>query len=347
MLLALLAARPALGAPTTAELNEVSAALVRGYQASATEAEAWEASLATTPEQPAVREQLISFYGQKRYSEESAKPLYAKHVLWVIAHHPGSPYAGLLANLGLWPPTDSSADYESAKALWLAHVAAHQADVDILSNAALFLQFNDKPVSEKLFKQAIATEPKRAELHAQLGRFYLLQARTKDAGAKYAAASSALQELERALALTPDEDRKLLLMDRLVQSSFMIQRFDKTTDYAIRWMKNVPVGRWDYANAQHYAHTALGLIALQNKDVKGARDHLAMSADHAGSPQLNSFGPCMDLAAALRDRGQQDAVLDYLEACGKFWKMGGAKLAEWTKAVEAGTPPDFSGHLSF
>lgn len=202
--------------------------------------------------------------------------------------------------------------------------------------------------AEKTLRLKVTAAPKSAMAHARLGRLHLTRVPgMKDHGAKYAAASQALLELERARALLTTDADKLQLMAALVRSSCIVERYDKTRDYADEWMKKTPVASPEYGNAQHIGHTALGLIALKTRDLKGAKDHLAMSADHSGSPQLKAFGPCMDLAAALMDQGQKDAVADYLEACGRFWTMGAKQLAEWNAVLDAGNRPDFSGHFSF
>jgi len=202
--------------------------------------------------------------------------------------------------------------------------------------------------TEQSLRLRVKAGPKDPMAHARLARFFLRQiVGAKDHGAKYAAASQAFLELERTRALLQKDADKLQLMAPLVRTSYVIDRYDKTNEYAEEWMKKTPVASPEYGNAQHLGHTALGLIARSARDLQGAKDHLAMSADHSGSPQLTAFGPCMDLAAALMDQGQKDAVSDYLEACGKFWKAGDAKLAEWNKVLDAGNRPDFSGHFSF
>jgi hypothetical protein len=36
----------------------------------------------------------------------------------------------------------------------------------------------------------------------------------------------------------------------------------------------------------------------------------------------------------------EDAVLQYLELCRKFWSMGGTTLDDWTNAIKIGKIPD-------
>ncbi|MBA3539304.1 MAG: hypothetical protein H0T79_06720 [Deltaproteobacteria bacterium] len=83
----------------------------------------------------------------------------------------------------------------------------------------------------------------------------------------------------------------------------------------------------------------LGHIALASDDVERAKAHLAASVATRGSPQMNSFGPDFDLAAALLARGERDAVLRYLDTCTRFWKHDGGRLARWTQAIVRGESP--------
>lgn len=54
---------------------------------------------------------------------------------------------------------------------------------------------------------------------------------------------------------------------------------------------------------------------------------------------MNSFGPNMQLA--------KEVVLEYLELCGKFWKMGGQRLSTWSDAVKDGKTPEFGASLNY
>jgi TonB family protein len=102
---------------------------------------------------------------------------------------------------------------------------------------------------------------------------------------------------------------------------------------------------WNYGNAIHNGHTALGLLAIRRGDVEKAREHLLESAQTDGSPQLDSFGPSMSLAKELLDKGETVVVLQYFTLCRSFWKMGGAKLDAWSDAVRNGKTPEFGVSL--
>ncbi|RYG12130.1 MAG: hypothetical protein EON92_08980 [Burkholderiales bacterium] len=101
---------------------------------------------------------------------------------------------------------------------------------------------------------------------------------------------------------------------------------------------------WNYGNAIHLGHTVLGLVALAQGDVPTALTELRESAATSGSPQLKTFGPTMQLAKALLREGHTDAVLEYLQKCRGFWKMGGTWLDVWEKKVRRGQVPNFFQH---
>jgi hypothetical protein len=64
---------------------------------------------------------------------------------------------------------------------------------------------------------------------------------------------------------------------------------------------------------------------------------LSLQPDDESAPK--AFG-------GLRN-GQREPVLRYFELCRKFWKMGGERLDEWTKDVNAGRAPDLGGNLAY
>ncbi len=104
---------------------------------------------------------------------------------------------------------------------------------------------------------------------------------------------------------------------------------------------------WNYGNAVQDANQVLGLIALDAGNVAEAKQRLLASADSQGSPQMNSFGPNMQLAKALLEQGERDVVLEYFSRCGAFWEMGKSQLAAWTAAVQHGQIPAFGANLNY
>lgn len=104
---------------------------------------------------------------------------------------------------------------------------------------------------------------------------------------------------------------------------------------------------WNYGNAVQDANQVLGRIALAEGDVAEAKKRLLASANSKGSPQMNSFGPNMQLAKELLAKGERDVVLEYFKRCGEFWKMGADRLAVWTESVTEGQIPKFGANLRY
>jgi len=104
---------------------------------------------------------------------------------------------------------------------------------------------------------------------------------------------------------------------------------------------------WNYGNAVQDANQVLGRIALAEGNVAEAKKRLLASAESKGSPQMNSFGPNMQLAKDLLAHGERDTVIEYFERCSKFWRMGAERLAAWTESVRKGGTPEFGANLEY
>ncbi|MFH1817639.1 MAG: hypothetical protein ABIK08_18970 [Pseudomonadota bacterium] len=129
-------------------------------------------------------------------------------------------------------------------------------------------------------------------------------------------------------------------------AAFHLGRFAEAKSYAERCLSLAPSFQenWNYGNAIHIGHTVLGLIALNDGDEVTAIAELAASGNTSGSPQLNTFGPTMQLAKALLRAGHVEPVLGYLRRCRAFWEMGGTWLNLWERKVREGLVPNFFQH---
>jgi hypothetical protein len=109
---------------------------------------------------------------------------------------------------------------------------------------------------------------------------------------------------------------------------------------------------WYYGNAVHHGHCLLGFVALRRHDRATAVAELLRAGATPGSPQLNAFGPNMELALALLRAGERDAVVRYLMLCARFWRGGAphgaaGRLRQWIAQVRAGAVPDFGLNLVY
>lgn len=157
----------------------------------------------------------------------------------------------------------------------------------------------------------------------------LMARRANDALARLEAAST---DDKRFYAL-PDAATGALQLERF---PLAVQLANEALEAAARYKDN-----WAYGNAIHRAHIVLGMVALHEGRIDDAVRELHEAGATPGSPQLGSFGPSMRLAKALLQAGKRQEVLDYLEQCRVFWKMGGTWLDVWKAKILAGDTPNF------
>ena len=141
-----------------------------------------------------------------------------------------------------------------------------------------------------------------------------------------------------------DAEERFGLLPRLAVQAAHLEAWDKAKAFVTELAAALPqhVGQPDYGDAHFDAHMTLGLIALHNDDVATAARELLESAHTSGSPALNSFGPDMGLADELLRKGESAAVLDFINQCRTFWKMGLAQLDGWSETIRKGESPVFS-----
>jgi hypothetical protein len=95
------------------------------------------------------------------------------------------------------------------------------------------------------------------------------------------------------------------------------------------------------AQQTYYGNHVLGLLALHEGNVAGARTYLLASVDHAGWEELNKFGPNLKLAKRLLEKGERDVVIEFLEVSKRLWPEGRNKLGQWQAIIRAGVLPEW------
>ena len=161
-------------------------------------------------------------------------------------------------------------------------------------------------------EKAWALDPGDAETSSALAQCYDLErAHAASPDEQAALANKALSLRESALEKQGGENRFYELGD-LAKSAFAAGDLDKAQQYASELLLAAPKFKndWNYGNAVHQGNNVLGLIELLEK-------------------------------------GERDAVLAYLQSCGKFWKMGRDSLQAWTAVVNQGGTPDFGANLDY
>ena len=97
---------------------------------------------------------------------------------------------------------------------------------------------------------------------------------------------------------------------------------------------------------RHHAHLILGRAALRAGNVPIASQELLAAGKVGGGGTLSSFGPNMTLAKELLEKGNREVVIQYLEECRTFWKLG-RNLNSWIAAIRNGRIPEFGPNLIY
>jgi hypothetical protein len=155
-----------------------------------------------------------------------------------------------------------------------------------------------------------------------------------------------------ALASATNDYVRFLCLGSAAKMSLVVGRTEDARQFATDMLlldDKYTRGNSEKANGDvvYNGHLVLGRIALDDGRIEEAKRHLLAAGKSKGSPVLGSFGPNMSLAKDLLDKGEQEAVLQYLELCRKFWGSGGGKLDEWIKDIHEGRVPDFGANLIY
>lgn len=130
-------------------------------------------------------------------------------------------------------------------------------------------------------------------------------------------------------------------IEKIIKSSYLAGDDDEVQSLANEYLALASTYRcsWNYGNAIHDANRYLGLVRLRHGNIREAASFLELSAKTPGSPQLNSFGPDLDLADGLLKAGEVGPVVQYLTDIKLFWKGGRAQIDRWLAAIAQGETP--------
>jgi tetratricopeptide (TPR) repeat protein len=311
---------------------------LEGNRLTAEQVAVQEASVQKNPNDLAARTRLLGYYFTRQDSPAN-QAARAKHILWIIQNNPEAEIAGI--PYGQLDQFRDPIAYGKAKALWMKQVQAHPNDVAILSHAAGALEIFEPAEAEKLFKRCEQVDPGNADWPDRLANLYQREQIAPGADRKQLAAR-ALVAQEHAAQLATDPREHFYEMTSLPNAAADAGDYPKAQRYARQLLEDAPLypKDWNYGNAIFYANIALGRVELAAEHIDQANKYLLAAGKTPGSPQLDSFGPSFDLAAALLQRGQKQAVLKYLSEVSQFWHSN--KLTDWKQEIEAGRVPDFS-----
>ena len=137
---------------------------------------------------------------------------------------------------------------------------------------------------------------------------------------------------------------RFYILNSLIDAAYKAKDFRMVKELAKENLALAVVYRcnWNYGNAIYDTNRILGLVSLKDGDVNAAVSYLLQAGKSPGSPQLDTFGPNLDLANELLKRGQVTAVTAYLHEIRSFWTMNSGKIASWLSQIKEGKKPELN-----
>ena len=144
--------------------------------------------------------------------------------------------------------------------------------------------------------------------------------------------------------------KRFYVLDELINKQFIKRNYYNARKLANEYLQLALLHNqnWNYGNAIHDANRILGLMSLNEGNIEEAAAFLLKSSESRGSPQLDTFGPELDLANLLLKEGKTVEVKTYLTNIKKFWEMDNGVVTEWLDQIELGQSPElnrFGQHL--
>jgi len=321
---------------SAADETRVSDATMQGMDMTPEEAAALEKELTADSLDAEKRAKLLGYYSTNGFTSADSRKNVEKHALWFIENMPASPWAGM-PEIGLDPTLNKEA-YKQACALWDKYTANGNATPQLLGNAAAFFMVHDKERAERLLKRCMALEPQSPLRQKQMGSLYMFHLPMNSEKEHAEAARAAYQAYKKAMEMTASEEERELLVQNTAEAALEAGLFEETKELAARLLNdNGKHPAWDRGNAVHHGNILLGKTALRQNDTEQAGAYLLAAGKTQGSPQLNSFGPDLELAQSLLSLGKKDLVCEYLQLCGNFWED--SRIEKWIADIKDGENP--------
>ncbi len=207
------------------------------------------------------------------------------------------------------------ADRSEVTEHWLRQVESPNVTVATLLNASYYFEANgEKSFHERVLLEAAEVDSQNVRVLLRLADLYKSNA-IEDSSA----VSKAISCCEKVISLGRGDDSELEARGKLASLAFLAGLWFQAERAATDLLESVKkcTTDQDFGWAIHSAHTVLGNIAMKNDDTQKALSHLDQSTAFDTSAIFELVGPDMSLAKALLLDGHNEAVIHFLERCGR------------------------------
>jgi tetratricopeptide (TPR) repeat protein len=290
-----------------------------------------EADLRKDPEKIDNRLMLIGYYTWNGRGSPDRLRLRG-HVLWMVENHPehASTAEPSLRDL----PDDPEGNLQILQ-LWNKNLQSRGDDLAVLKNAEKFFFGKDPGEADDLIHRISEREPNNREWPSELAQLYRMFGIPGENIENHG--DRALEEYRRVLELTKNPAAREALSGEMAEAAFKIGDFPAAAELAKIYLESSD------RPAVQRANTILGRVALRDGDVDRARQYLLDSAGPRAARDIGMSGPTLVLAKELIERGEREAVLQYLEDCLQLWPRGESALRIWIADIRNGKTPKFGG----
>lgn len=318
--------------------NEFKALRQRGCSLNAEQLLALEQKVAQQTNDVDGRIMLIAHYinisGAARHKSVS------EHLLWMMEH---APKTSALARWGSFEIRGKDRVHHKdhdirGTQIWQTHLREHPQDLTILNHAAMFFANRDSKLSISLLEKGYSREELNPYWSKTLGDLcYQLLVPGMTSEQRLPFVQKSLKYSDIYYNTLGDKLDDLDLRWRLARLGLEAGELDKAELYGKKVLSSAE--RHAVVNLnKYYAHLLLGQVAMKRNDIAQAKEHLAQAGD-TGSFMMRN----MSLAQMLLDKGETEAVLEYLQmakAAGpnNQWQE---QIEEWTSAIEANEQLNF------
>jgi len=200
-------------------------------------------------------------------------------------------------------------------------------------------------LSERLIERSKEIDPHNSKWDFMIGQLYANRAEHAAGEQRAQLARRAFQHFEAARKIDPSV-ASAARPSQYARVAIEVGDLKAARDAGDRCLAQVPSLNVKDAGV-HECNLILGRVALRQGDTASAVRYLYAAANVSGGGSLSSFGPNMMLAKELLEKGQRQAVLEYLRLRAKFWSYDRGQIARWTAEINAGKIPEFGANLIY
>jgi hypothetical protein len=128
----------------------------------------------------------------------------------------------------------------------------------------------------------------------------------------------------------------------LVVVSYRVEANPWKTQFNSKYAEKLLREHGGSGDAIYTGNLILSQAAVDNNDIANAKRYLLAAASTPGARSIEQNGLNVSVARALFERGEKDAVLEYLHRGRTLWPQGAPILGRMEAAIRAGRRPNFN-----